>query len=67
MALSDVSRQARELSSGTVSYLINHRNYEAIERAQQDFIAFIDRMDALAGRPMYRKWQDAWTAFRQAN
>lgn len=67
MALSEVSRQARQLSSGTISHLIHRTNYEVIERAQQEFVAFVDRMDAMAGRPLYRRWQDAWDAFRQTN
>jgi hypothetical protein len=62
---STASIQARQLSSGTIANLIHRNRYDLIDRAQQEFVAFIDRMDVTAGGPLFTTWQDAWEAFRQ--
>lgn len=60
---SNASQQAGQLSSGTIATLIHRNRYDVIDRARHDFVAFIDRMDAAAGRALYETWQDAWAAF----
>jgi hypothetical protein len=60
---SNASQQARQLASGTIASLIMRNRYDVIDRAQQEFVEFIDRMDAAAGRALYDTWQDAWAAF----
>lgn len=56
--LSDVSRQARALSSGTIASLTGLREYAGIDAAQAAFVAFVDRSGSA-----YATWQLAWNAW----
>lgn len=67
LSQSPALQQARELSAGTISHLICRTRYEAIDRAREEFTAFIGRMDAVAGRPFFPTWQDAWADFRNTD
>jgi len=50
-------RDARALSSGTMSYLIGDTRYAAVDAVQADFIEFCQEC------PQYETWVLAWQAF----
>lgn len=54
----DVIRDAKNLSSGTVGTLINNSSYDAIEEAQNDFVAWLGNQPRL-----FENWHAAWSAF----
>lgn len=55
----EILAQARQLSSNTISYLIQDTNYETIDQVQQEFVLFIHE----SGKS-YGSWQEAWIDFR---
>ena len=56
-----VVRQARELSSGTLSYLCNDTRYSVIDQVRADFIDF-----CVECGERFETWQQAWKAYERA-
>lgn len=59
---STVFRDALTLSSGTIAGLISNPSYEAIEKAQNEFINWLEDNDQT-----FKNWRIAWDVFIQGN
>jgi hypothetical protein len=53
-----VSKDARALSSGTISYLIGDTSYAVIDKVQAEFIKFCEERHG-----EFETWKEAWKAF----
>jgi hypothetical protein len=56
--LDPVVRQARELSSGTLSYLCGSTLYSVVDQVRVDFIDFCIECQA-----QFETWPQAWKAY----
>jgi hypothetical protein len=52
-------KDARALSSGTLSYLVNSISYAVVDAVQYDFIEFCQE------NPRYENWVAAWHDFQK--
>jgi hypothetical protein len=52
-----LARDARALSSGTMSYLVNDTRYSVVDQVQADFVEFFEE------NPRYENWVKAWEDF----
>ena len=58
--MTGLERDARALSSGTVSYLVDCTRYTVVDAIQADFVDFCAEMAA-----HFENWQQAWEAFKK--
>jgi len=58
--MNTVTQDARALSSGTLSYLIEETNYEIIFTVQNEFVLFCRKHEG-----EFTNWIQAWHAFAQ--
>lgn len=58
--MSAVSRQVREVSAGTLSYLFNETNYDKLEAHRLKFIEWVDQSGL-----QNETWVQAWEKFKQ--
>jgi len=54
-----LARDARALSSGTLSYLVNDTRYVLVDQVQAEFVEFCEE------NPHFENWIDAWESFCQ--
>lgn len=59
--LGPIAMQARELSSGTLSYLCGSTLYSVVDLVRVDFIDF-----CLECESHFETWQQAWIAYAKA-
>lgn len=50
-------KQALAISSGTLATLTGHRDYETLDRIQQEFVLYAAQLDQTL------TWQQAWAQF----
>lgn len=64
---SKIAQDIRQLSDGTMSYLIARRDTRSISRARHRLARFVEDADAQSstGVPAFTTWQEAWKAFSQ--
>ncbi len=56
--IDSLPKQARALSSGTLSYLCGSTRYSVVDAVRVDFIEFCEECEA-----QFETWQQAWTAY----
>lgn len=55
--LPELVRDARALSSGTLSYLVDDTRYTVVDQVQADFVEFCEE------NQHYPDWKQAWADF----
>lgn len=58
----ELVREVRHLSSGTLASLSGHRDYEALDKIQLQFLSWLD--DNYTSD--FKTWVQAWNAFQDS-
>jgi hypothetical protein len=54
----NVTKQARCLSAGTLSYLCGSTLYSVVDKVRNDFVEYCEETEAY-----YQSWQEAWVDY----